>query len=340
MEWKGLNTREWASVFWLTVLVLVGIATPFVRRAFAPVLRTLFGSWKLLATFAAFLGWVIVVCYVGHLVGAWHEGLMPDTVAWVLASGFVLVMSAHRAAKEEHFFRRAALAALGVSAFMQFVLNLHTFHFAVELFLLPAVTFLFMLEAVAGTDARTRPAQKLINWLLAIVGLWVVIATVRGLVDSWRGLDPEQTGIEFAFSIWFPLTVLPFVYLLSLGMEYESVLGRRSFRDDGKPPPLAVKAAMLTGLRGDLRAVSELPQHHAEFRELVRSSTFGEARGQVGNYKRARQERRRAEEEAAARLVRYAGVKGQDSEGRVLDHFDVRSDRRHIEGIGSATGYQ
>ena len=237
------------------------------RRALAPVFRMFFGSWKLFVPFGAFLGWAVLVCYLGSLIGAWNVGVIPDTIAWLLAAGFTLVLSANRAAKDEHFFRRVALAALGLSAFMQFVLNLHTFHLAIELFLLPAVTFLFLLETVAGADAKTKPVQRLVNSLLAIVGLWIVIATARGLADSWRGLDLEQTGIEFAFSIWFPLAALPFVYLFALVMEYENVLTHRFFREDGKAPPLAVKAAMLTGLRGDLRAVADLPQHHAEYRE-------------------------------------------------------------------------
>ena len=169
------------------MLVVAGVATPFARRAFAPVLRTLFGFWQLHVALVAFLGWAVLVCYVGALFGAWTAALLKDTVAWILFYGFASLFSANRAAKEEHFFRREALAALSVGALMQFVLNLHTFAFVVELFLLPLVTFLVLLQAVAGMNAKTRPAQNLVNGLLVIVGLWVVIATARGLVDPGGG---------------------------------------------------------------------------------------------------------------------------------------------------------
>lgn len=334
MDWQELmTTREWAAVFWAAVLVVAGVATPFARRAFAPVLRTLFGFWQLQLALAAFLGWAALVCYIGGLLGAWSTALLKDTVAWIVVYGFASVFSAHRAAKEEHFFRRAALAALSVSALMQFVLNLHTFDFVVELFLLPVVTFLVLLEAVAGMDSQTRPVQSLFNALLVIVGLWVVIATARGLVDSWRGIDPEDTGLAFAFSTWFPLAMLPFVYACSLVMAYETVLRLASFRNDGTPPPLLVKAAMLVGLHGDLRAVNDLPQHHVQHRAISRSRGFREALGHFREYERAREDRQRDNAEKAARLVQYAGVEGLDDDGKVLDQREIKETRNALRWI-------
>jgi hypothetical protein len=55
--------------------------------------------------------------------------------------------------------------------------------------------------------------KKLTDWLPGIVGLWVIVGTVHELWPSWRGNDPEQTGPVFAFSIWLPLAMLPFVYV-------------------------------------------------------------------------------------------------------------------------------
>jgi hypothetical protein len=333
MDWHELTTREWASAIWAVVIIVAGVATPFVRRAVAPVLLTLLRFWQLHVALAAFLGWAVLTCYVGGQVGAWSTALLKDTVAWIVVYGFASVFSANRAAKEEHFFRRAALAALSVSALMQFVLNLHTFHFMVELFLLPTVTFLLLLEAVAGMDAKTRPAQNLVNGVLVIVGLWVVIATVRGLVDSWRGINPEETGLAFAFSIWFPLAMLPFVYALSLVMAYETVLRLSSFRNDGNPPPRSVRAAMLVGLHGDLRAVNELPQCHVQYRAICRSRGFREALRHVRVYERAREDRQREKAEKAASLVQYAGAKGLDDDGKVLDQREVKETRETLRWI-------
>lgn len=333
MEWQSLTTREWATVVWAVVLLGAGLAVPSVRHAFAPLVRTFLGFWQLQVAVVALLAWVTFVCFAGYRADVWNKGLFKDTVAWALTYGFTSIFSATRAAKEEHFLRRAAIVALSVSALMQFFLNLHTFHFAVELVLLPVVTLLFMVEAVAGMEARTRPAQRFVNWLLVLIGLWIVVATVRGLWNSWRGIDPAETGLALAFSIWFPLAMLPFVYVLSLVMTYETVFRLSSFRNDGKAPPRAVKAAILVGLRGDLRAVDDLPRNRADYRAISRSRSFREALKQVEAYVAGREERRREEEAKSARLVEYAGVNGWDAEGKLLDQREVKATKAALRWL-------
>lgn len=333
MNWQELTTREWAAVAWTTVLVVAGVGTPFGRRVFAPVLRMMLGFWQLHLSLVALVCWALLACYVGDRLGVWNMALLKDTVAWMVVYGFASVFSADRAAKEEHFFRRTTLATLSVTALMQFVLNLHTFDFVVELFLLPVVASLFLLEAVAGTNLKTRPAQNLVNGLLLLIGIWVVIATAQGLINSWRGIDPEKTGLAFAFSVWFPLAMLPFVYALSLVMAYEKVLGRASFQNDGGPPPISVKGAILVGLRGNLGSVHDLPQHHVQYRAISRSRRFREALGHVREYKCAREDRKREKAERAARLVEYAGVRGLDEDGKAMDQREIEETREALRWI-------
>jgi len=333
MDWQELSTREWAAVFWIAVLAVIGLVTPSIRRGFAPVARTFLVFWQFHITLALFFGWIALICYLARFVGAWNEGLLKDTVAWVVFYGFALILSADRAAKDERFFRRSALTALSIGALMQFVLNLHTFHIAVELFLLPVVTFLYMLEAVAGMDAKTRSAQNLFNLLILAVSLWVIIATARGLLDSWRGLDLEQTGLAFAFSIWFPLAMLPFVFVFSLVLTYGASLSRACFHNDDKPPSLGARSALLVGLHGNLRAVNDLSKHHAEYRAIVRSRSFREGLRNVRIYVAAREAAREEKEEAAARLIRYAGVKGLDDDGKVLDQREIKETRDALRWI-------
>lgn len=289
--------------------------------------------WQLHLTFALFLGWVVAVCYGARFLGAWNTHLLKDTIAWVVVYGVAAVFSALRAAKEEHFFRRAVLAAVSVGAFMQFVLNLHTFPLAVELVLLPVGTVLFMFEAVAGMNRKTRSAQSFFNVLIAIFGLWIIVGTARGLLGSWRGIDPKEKGLEFAFSIWFPLAMLPFVYFFSLVLTYGANLSRARFHNDDTPPSLGARMALFLGLHGDLRAVNDLPRHHAEYRAIVRSRSLREGLTHVRAYKHARAQAKRLEEEAASRLVRNAGMKGVDDSGRALDQREMEQTREALRWI-------
>jgi hypothetical protein len=333
MEWRGLSTREWATVFW-GVVVLVGLlVVPHLRSALAQLLRTFLQSWQIHLTLLAFLAWVVAVVYVGHSLGAWNRELLKDTVAWVVIYSFPTVFAALKAPKEDRFFRRAALATLSVTALMQFLLNLHTFSIWVELALLPIVTFILLVSTVATLKQETTQVSKVMDGLLGIIGIWVVLATAQGLWDSWRGLDPRQTGLSFAFSIWFPLAMLPFVYALALVMAYAKIFRLMPFVNDGRKPPLSVRAAVAVGLHGNLRAVNDVPQHHAQNRAISRSRGFRAALRNVREYEWAREQRRREKEIEAARLQWNAGEKGTRADGTMLDQREFEETKDALRWI-------
>ncbi len=214
--WHSLSTREWATVFWGSVLLVVAIAHPGVRSALAKFLRSLPGFWKVWIAVLALLGWMVVVLHVGYRLGMWNRDLLKDSIAWFLVYGFATVFAARKAPTEDRYFRRALVSALSLSALMQFFLNLHTFSIVVEVLLQLLVAFLVAMSTVAADQSRTMVVKKLMDGLLVIVGVWVIVGTAVGLWQSWRGIDPKQTGLAFAFSIWLPIAMLPFVYVLAL----------------------------------------------------------------------------------------------------------------------------
>lgn len=87
------------------------------------------------------------------------------------------------------------------------------------------------------------------------------------------------------------------------------------------------------GLHGDLRAVNDLPQYHAQYRAIVRSPSFREGLRNVRAYQAVRDAARGEKEEATARLVRNAGVKGVDDEGKVLDHREIKEPRDALRWV-------
>lgn len=327
MEWHGLTTREWATVFYVCVIVGLCLALPSWRAAVAPAVGASF-HWKIQATVLALLVWTALVLYMGNLVGAWNTDLLKDTIAWLLVSGLSTLFSTIEAPKKDRFFRSAVLSAISVGALMQFLLNLHTFNIVVELFLQPLVTFLILLSTVAHTKPDTVRVGKLVDALVAILGLWIVITTARGLVNSWRGVDPKETGLAFAFSIWLPLAMIPFVYVVALGQTYGKIFTLSSFRNEGRKPSLRVRAAMVYGLGGNLREVNDLPQF-GTCSLICRSRGFREALGHVRDYDRERQRRIAGKALEADRLEWYAGDQGRRADGTLLD-------QREFEGTMEA----
>ena len=86
-----------------------------------------------------------------------------------------------------------------------------------------------------------------------------------------------------------------------------------------------MKAAVVVGLRGNLRAAHDLRSFGGQYNAISRSRTYGAARECVDSYLSERDQRRRDAQAASDRLIEYAGVPGAGQDGRLLDQREVKA---------------
>ena len=191
--------------------------------------------WQLHVTLVLFLLWVAAVCLLTERLGAWNTELLKDTVAWVVVSEL----------------RRSSLRPRGeggpvLSARRGVRLGSHCVDAVpVEPAHLPLRGRTRTCPGrhrpggarscgrVGGEDAARPAAVGVDARRCRVLGPCGDRAWPVGIVAWSRS---EQTGLAFAFSLWFPLAMLPFVYALSLQMTYGSVFRVMRFRNDGKTP--------------------------------------------------------------------------------------------------------
>jgi len=278
MQWNALSTREWATIFWALVIFVLLVAVPGVRSTFVSHLCRFLRLWEIHLALLAFLVWEVLVLYTGRLVGAWNSGLLKDTIFWLLIYSLPTLFSASKSIKENRFFRRAMVSTLSFTALMQFILNLHTFPVWVEVILQPTVTFVLLIGMFAAVERETAPVSKFMNGLLGVIGIWVIIGTAQGLWESWGELDAKQVGLSLAFSIWFPMASIPFVYFFAKFLSYDEMFSRMSrFNEDYKKPSFSVRGAVVIGLRGRHLSAEDLRRHSAQLRSISRARGFRSA---------------------------------------------------------------
>ncbi|WP_024287942.1 hypothetical protein [Cellulomonas sp. KRMCY2] len=317
-----MTTRELAILalavgFGVWVLSVKGL-----RKSLRDALRAS-ASPAILGTLAALGIWLAGVIYFADRIGLWDTSLMPDTVLWVLGSTFATIFAALDAQKADHYFRRAALSALGVTAALQFWLNVYTFNFFVELVLQAALIALTALVTFAARDTKNAPARRFFEAILAIIVALVVLATVRGMIATRSEIDWDHTLKAFAFSLWLPLAVLPFIYGLALVFAYEAILKRMTKPVFGHNAPRHARAAVVLRLGGDIRTVYDLASYPRELRAISQADSFTKAWELVRVYRRKRARTRQQPAVRAARLARFAGVKGTSPDGRQLDRREM-----------------
>src|SRR5579864_5562463 len=128
-----LNNREWASLFWLSVILLSLILWRQTRGIVLGVVPTLASAWIVWLVFTGLLAWTVVLVLAAYRFHVWSASLIKDTVIWCGSAAVALFFSLTNVSRRPHFFRMAALATLGFTPFLVFYLNLYVFPLPVEL---------------------------------------------------------------------------------------------------------------------------------------------------------------------------------------------------------------
>lgn len=223
---EQFNGREEAVAFWLLLALIAALFKKDIRRALLGSVKA-FLAPKLLAIFilAALYVAAVVVCLAK--VGLWNPSLVKDTVVWFVGTAFVLMLNVNNA--EEHFFRNLIIDNLKLAALLEFVGNLYTFNFWVELPLTLTIFCSAMISAVASTKPEQAPAKRLTDGVLALIG-WVMLAfVVYKSISNFRDVAVWDTARSFALPLVLAIAFIPFAYTLAVRMAYDAVFFRVNF---------------------------------------------------------------------------------------------------------------
>jgi hypothetical protein len=315
------NNREWAILIWLGVFLIWAVSRKDIRQSLGQVLRAA-ATPKILLPLAVMLGYIVLEAWLGSNVSLWRGDLTKDTIVWVIVSALVLFVNFSKASTEPHFFRRRVAATVGVTEFLAFFTNLFVLSLIAELFLQPFLALLAMLAAYAGTDRRYRQVKRLTEGLLAVIGLLLLILSVRELVTSWSDVGRHRLLLQLALPIWLTIALLPFVYLLGLFANYELVFMRIDQLASDRKVRRRAKLALLTKFYFRARESGTFAGQW--YLKLSTSTSFEAARAVIDDFRESEREKERAAEEEQDHLQRYTGSDETDVDGRRLDRREFK----------------
>jgi hypothetical protein len=309
-----LNNREWAILIWGVGIFLVLMAQREIRSSVGQLLRILL-SPQLLIPLLVMIGYIVGEVWLGYKARLWRSDLIKDTIVWFVISALAFFFGYNQASKQPHFFRRRLVAAVSIPVFLEFFANLFVLNLIAELALQPFLILLGLVIAIAESDERLRAWRTPMNALLAVVGLSLLVYSVRQLVISWNAVDKSVTGLQFALPIWLTIGILPYIYLLSLYSNYQSAFHAIDAHFDNRRVRLRAKLALVTSLHfraRDRHAFGGWPW----LERIVSAPTFRSARRVVGDFEGSRREKEREAADEEERLRRYTGSAETDAEGR------------------------
>lgn len=328
-----LNNREWALLIWMAIALALLLSQGQLRSSLLQCLRAALHP-QIVIALLAMVAWVGGLVFVASRIGWWEAELATDTAVWFFGTALVLMFNVTKALREEGFFRRTIPGAFKATVFVGVFINLYVFSLWVELILLPALTVLLMLSVVAGSEQRFASVKAPIDTVLALIGFALTAYVVFQIVTDWRDFDRSGALLKFALPVWLTIGVVPFVYLLGLYGAYDLAFKWIDFATDERRQRWRAKLALALRLRLRTQDISAFTVYWAK--QAVLASSFSDAYRAIDEFQASRRERQRAEAERQDALRRYAGVDGEDDEGRRLDQREFNETRDALRQLATA----
>jgi len=145
---------------------------------------------------------------------------------WFCFSGFVICFSMVTSSKQENLFREIVLNNVKVVIIIEFLVGFYTFSLIGEMFFVPAMIFLGILDAFTHENKEFDIVSKLTKMLLFIIGLLVIIYVISRAISDYNNLGSYDTMRSMLISPLLTIFFLPLVYFILVFSAYENLFIR------------------------------------------------------------------------------------------------------------------
>jgi len=155
--------------------------------------------------------------------------MIKDSTIWFIGSALITILNITKVNKEVHFFKNILLDNLKLILALEFIMNFHSFGIIVELILFPVIVFLSIFLGIAELEEKYKPVRKLIEGLFALGGIIFLIFSIIEIVRDFSDFANFSTLKIFLLPIILTITFIPYLYLLAIYLNFETISQRISF---------------------------------------------------------------------------------------------------------------
>lgn len=219
---NSLNTREIAIIIWVIIFLIVIFYIKNLRKAALDVVRAFF-STKLIIPFIGMILYISLILYLLSLIGLFNINLIKDAFFWFFIGAIPLFLKAADIKKKyKNFFRNNIFEFIKLTTVFSFFINFYTFNIIIELILQPVIILIVLLIVVSKSQEKYKPAEKFFSFIFSIIVIYLVFNFLYNIFVNPNGFLKINTGIIYILPPILTITLLPYIYILALYIEYES----------------------------------------------------------------------------------------------------------------------
>lgn len=231
---SAFSTRELATAFWTgIILVAVGMAivtNKKARKSFIEVLKCFFGR-KLRTLWEIYLLYIGIITFLFSRLPIWESIYLKDIIIWTFFSGLTICINAVAGEADEKYIFKVLKDNIRFTMVTELLLSTFTFVFWVEVIIIPIITVIVLFDTVAEHKSDAIAVHKLLQDVIAFVGLCVILQTVRVGILEYRELNVINTLVSFFIPIVYLLLVTPLEYAFELYSKYEMLFIQMHFKE-------------------------------------------------------------------------------------------------------------
>lgn len=173
--------------------------------------------------------YVEVIILFLALLDYWKPDFLKETIFWFLGSAFLLMLNSRKALENKNYFKKIFRDSLKLIILLEFITNFYSFNLLWELIIIPFISFIVILDIVAGYKNEHRAVKKLTQSILSIIGITLFVFAIKQIFIRHGEFINVDTAKIFLLPIILTILYLPFLYLYVLYMKYENVYMRIGF---------------------------------------------------------------------------------------------------------------
>ena len=213
------NNREIAILVWVFIALVWLTRKESGRESLKNLVAAVFAK-QLVFAYVVMLSYVFLIIYGLHEAGLWESGQFKNTFMWSLFVAPRALAEINKVKQDSDYFKNTVKSSFAFTAILEFIVGFYSFNLITEIILLPVITMVIGVQAVASRNEEHKPAEKLAEYLLMALGVIVFFYAVHNIIIGIGVFASMETLTDFYTPIVLSLLYLPFVYMLSIYESY------------------------------------------------------------------------------------------------------------------------
>ncbi len=226
---RMFNNREIAIAAWSLILLAWLITKPGTRKSLKSFIEEFF-HYKILIPYLLAVSYTFLGVYFFSKFNAWTISQLKDTITWCIFAIISTMLNLNKVRDEKNYFKDALKENFKLSVVIEFIIGIYTFSLPIEFILVPSVVLTAGLKVISKNQSKYAQVENFFSILLILFGFITVGYTIYEISTHIRQFASYGTLRDFILSPMLALWFLPFIYLMSLYMTYESYFITMQFR--------------------------------------------------------------------------------------------------------------